>query len=598
MLPQHQTHFPCPPSRTPLQQPQQQQRIVVAFDVSKGETIEPNDPSLRRFCRLLQQLGCTCVVNRSLLSLERLQRHGVSLLVMGNPVKPFTADELQSLKLFLQTPQTDAEALASAANAAGAVVPAEPQNAITIGASPSATSNGKQVTASAEKTPTTGARDPTVGRTEGSAGSSANLRRVHSIFVLGGSGNSSTNVNFLLEEMGLSLAADSVVAVMPPAPQQQQRGINHPREVVLQQHQLVGEKLQQEMQQQQNGANGMGGSNGSGGNVFVYPYGSTVYVQAPAVPLLCSSNCCNPCQRPLIGAAAAAGGGVVIASGSSQLLRDTYLNLYSNTELVHLLVQLLLGRVALHKLQPSTGEAAAAISKYTRQADTEVLSLLPQPCLEAPPDVPGDFRLLHQQQSFALQHRLLLEVQQLLHQINTNPIGQPLELIKPKLLQPFPPLRPAVNPPITPSLPAPSLPLVDLDDLTMSLQQRLLATAAAAVANFDTNAQAATAAESITTRALEPITLLPYAAETAAALQPERESSLVNFVLAAASVTGLYLPTEKQKQQSQVYPQQQKRPQHKYYKGSHHQAIGRDTRARAALVRLLLCTLERRCGQT
>ncbi|CDJ52139.1 hypothetical protein, conserved [Eimeria brunetti] len=601
MLPQHPTQPHRPPSCMPLQQ--QQQRIVVAFDVSKGETIDPNDPSLRRCCRLLQQLGCTCVVNRSLLSLERLQRHGVSLLIMGNPVKPFTADELLSLKLFLQTPQTDAPAPPpSAAYGSDERVAAEPQKDAAIGAPSSGASTDNVAARGAEMPSTAGVKDSTV-RTGENAGASAsaaptpNLRQVHSILVLGGSNNSSSNVNFLLEEMGLSLAADSVVAVIPPTPQQQHRGVYHPREVVLQQQQLVGENMQQEMKQQQQQHQG-GTSNGSdsGDSVFVYPYGSTVYVQAPAVPLVCSSNCCSPSQRPLIAAAAATGGGVVVAAGSSKLLQDPYLNLYSNAELVRLLLQLLLGRLSLQQLQPTKGEVAAAISKYTRQTDTEVLSLLPQPCLEAPPDVPKDFRLLHQQQSFALQPRLLLQLQQLLQQVNTNPIGKPLELIKPKLLQPFPPLRPALHPPITPDFPDPPMPLVDLDSLMMSPQQRLVAAAAAAAASFDANAQAALAAENPTTTAAEPVTSQREAAGTSAAAQ-SKEGSLVNFILTAAKITGL-LPSQEQQQRAHVNPlRETEQQQENGTEGPHYQATDREARARAALARLLVCSLERRCSK-
>ncbi|CDJ36278.1 uncharacterized protein EMH_0074440 [Eimeria mitis] len=524
---------------------------------------------------------------------------------MGNPIKPFTADELLSLKLFLQAPQTDAATHArhvSAAYVSDATAAAVPQNAATTGAATSAATNDTHVAAGAEKAHTAGEQDFTVRKTAGNtdgfptaATTTASVRQVRSILVLGGSNSSSSNVNFLLEEMGLSLAADSVVAVVPPTLQQQQRGVYHPREVVLQQPQLVGGKIQNEMKQQQlQQRGGTGNGNDSGGNVFVYPYGSTVYVQAPAVPLLCSSNCCSPSQRPLIGAAAAAGGGVVVAAGSSKLLQDPYLSLYNNAELVRLILQLLLGRVSLQQLQPTAGEAAAAISKYTLQTDTEVLSLLPQPCLEAPPDVPKDFRLLHQQQSFSLQPRLLLQLQQVLQQINTNPIGKPLELIKPKLLQPFLPLRPALHPPIMPSLPAPSLPFVDLDSLMMTPHQRLLAAAAAAAASFNANAQAATATESLTTTAAEPVTPQLQAEETAAAAQSRRQSSLVNFILTAATTTGL-LPSQEQ-QQHQVQPQEEEQRQQDYNKGPQHQPLGREARARVALVRLLLSTLERHCS--
>ncbi|CDJ62888.1 hypothetical protein, conserved [Eimeria necatrix] len=559
-------------------QKQEQQRVVVAFDVSKGEAVDPSDPSFTRCCRLLKQLGCTCVVNKSLLNLAKLERHGVSLLIVGNPSKPFTAEELTCLKLFLQTPQTDA-----ATHSAAVPVGVQCQEPTPMGDAPVTASSDNAAAADTIKMPSQDAAEvetvksdcsPTEATTKTTT---ANVRQARSILVLGGSGSSS-NVNFLLEEMGLSLAADSVVAVTPPTLQQQQRGVCHPREVVLQQQQLVGASMQHLLQQQQ------GHTSGSRAT-FIYPYGSSVYVQHPAVPLLCSSNCCSPSQRPLIAAAAAAGGGFVVVCGSSRLLQDPYLSLYSNTDLVRLLLQLLLGHISLQQLRPTAAEAAAAVRKYIRQTDTEIMSLLPQPCLEAPPDASNDFRSLHQQQSFAVQPRLLKHLQQLLKQVKANPIDKPLEPIKPTLLQPFPTLRPALHPPITPCFRAPSLPLVDLDSLFMSPQQHLLAAAAAALADE----QEATAnSVCATSEVPSEYFVCRSQASVSAPAKLQQEAPLVNFILRAANVTGI-LRKEEQQQEHEAHQQQE----HETY--SHHEySAGREATAREALARLLGCLLNRR----
>ncbi|XP_026193932.1 uncharacterized protein LOC34619055 [Cyclospora cayetanensis] len=547
-----------------LYQQRQQQRVVVAFDISKGDDLDPNKPSLRRCCQLLRQLGCVCVVNKASLTLSRLQKHQVSLLIIGQPSKPYTTDELLAIKLFLETPQTNAAppGPAAAADVPAAASPGDearetsPALESASGASPAATAVDRSSAATDEQIVAASHGTMTINPAPTVSTKTVLAPQARSVFVLGGSSggsSNSSNTNFLLEEMGLSIATDTVVAVTPPTLQEQQRGIWHPREVVLNQKQLVGANIQQHLQPSTTAS-----SNDT--STFVYPYGSTVYVQPPAVPLMCSSRCSSPSQRPLIAAAPAAGGGVVVAAGSSKLLQEPYLSMYKNTDLVKVLLHLLLGRMSLQELRPTAAETAAAITKYTRQTDTELLSQLPQPCIEAPPEVPKDFRLLHQQQCYTLRPRLVLQLQQLLQRVNLNPIGAPLELIQPKLLQPFPSLKPALHPPILPSPPPLPLPLLDIDTLCMSPSQRLLAAAGAAGASIPT----ATA------------NVLDASAET------EKERVLQQFVLKAAKITGI-LPEQQPHQQATEEAQHTER------------TAGNSQRtARSVLVKLLVHSLKAR----
>ncbi|OEH80227.1 hypothetical protein cyc_02162 [Cyclospora cayetanensis] len=524
MLPIHPTHILPSLSCKPMQQrllyqQRQQQRVVVAFDISKGDDLDPNKPSLRRCCQLLRQLGCVCVVNKASLTLSRLQKHQVSLLIIGQPSKPYTTDELLAIKLFLETPQTNAAppGPAAAADVPAAASPGDearetsPALESASGASPAATAVDRSSAATDEQIVAASHGTMTINPAPTVSTKTVLAPQARSVFVLGGSSggsSNSSNTNFLLEEMGLSIATDTVVAVTPPTLQEQQRGIWHPREVVLNQKQLVGANIQQHLQPSTTAS-----SNDT--STFVYPYGSTVYVQPPAVPLMCSSRCSSPSQRPLIAAAPAAGGGVVVAAGSSKLLQEPYLSMYKNTDL---------------------------------------------PCIEAPPEVPKDFRLLHQQQCYTLRPRLVLQLQQLLQRVNLNPIGAPLELIQPKLLQPFPSLKPALHPPILPSPPPLPLPLLDIDTLCMSPSQRLLAAAGAAGASIPT----ATA------------NVLDASAET------EKERVLQQFVLKAAKITGI-LPEQQPHQQATEEAQHTER------------TAGNSQRtARSVLVKLLVHSLKAR----
>ena len=83
---------------------------------------------------------------------------------------------------------------------------------------------------------------------------------------------------------------------------------------------------------------------------FVYPFGASLNVQSPAVPLLTSSNVCFPVNRPICGfyAAEQPNQGSLAVLGSIQMFGENYLQKESNSRIGEALIKLLLSRKALH----------------------------------------------------------------------------------------------------------------------------------------------------------------------------------------------------------------------------------------------------------
>jgi hypothetical protein len=131
----------------------------------------------------------------------------------------------------------------------------------------------------------------------------------------GGEARAGTNVNYLLEQFGISVNSDSVVRTV-------HYKYLHPKQVLVQDgvlNRAITE--QQQQQQQQKGVADSEELGGSGkpagcGLQFVYPYGASLSVQAPAVPILSTGRICYPINRP-IGELLLGGGSAGQAAGSS-----------------------------------------------------------------------------------------------------------------------------------------------------------------------------------------------------------------------------------------------------------------------------------------
>jgi intraflagellar transport protein 52 len=131
------------------------------------------------------------------------------------------------------------------------------------------------------------------------------LRNGGSLLVLlgeGGEARSGTNINYLLEEFGISINKDSVVRTV-------HYKYLHPKEVLISDGILnrtivtaVGKKLNMSASELDDFDVGKSRDHELFNNTgldFVYPYGATLSVQKPAVPLLSSGKIAYPMHRPL-----------------------------------------------------------------------------------------------------------------------------------------------------------------------------------------------------------------------------------------------------------------------------------------------------------
>jgi intraflagellar transport protein 52 len=142
------------------------------------------------------------------------------------------------------------------------------------------------------------------------------VRNGGSLLVLlaeGGEARAGTNVNYLLEQFGISVNSDSVVRTV-------HYKYLHPKQVLVQDGLLnraisAGAKEQQQKGGADSDELGGGGGGGGGGKQpgggldFVYPYGASLSVQAPAVPILSTGRICYPINRPIGELLRGSGGG-------------------------------------------------------------------------------------------------------------------------------------------------------------------------------------------------------------------------------------------------------------------------------------------------
>lgn len=208
----------------------------------------------------------------------------------------------------------------------------------------------------------------------------------------------------------------------------------------------------------------------------VHPFGHTLVVQSPAVPLLSSRGTSFPANRPL---AALASGGRLAVLASARALDDEYIDRADNGELAAALAAMLLRSSAAAALAgapppqpPRVPEDAPEFALAAVEApDVEALAERVRPCLQEPDEMPADFTRLFDHRFFAFETALIPEAVRLYRRLRVK--HEPLDLIPPEFSVVHPPLQPAVFLPATRELPAPPLELFDLDDEFSSEGERL-----------------------------------------------------------------------------------------------------------------------------
>jgi len=207
---------------------------------------------------------------------------------------------------------------------------------------------------------------------------------------------------------------------------------------------------------------------------FVYPYGVTINLQRPAVPILSSGFMSHPLSRPIAAVwespkidAESKRRGKLLVLGSSLMLEDSWIEKEENSKLQDVLLDFLLHKLKLNQIDAEDPD----IADSHMLPDSAALADRLRVCVEELEEIPRDFNQLFDLTPFRFDTDLVPEVVQLYGQVHVK--HEPLTLIHPEFETPLPPVLPATFPTTHRDLPPPALDLFDLDEHFASERVRL-----------------------------------------------------------------------------------------------------------------------------
>lgn len=200
---------------------------------------------------------------------------------------------------------------------------------------------------------------------------------------------------------------------------------------------------------------------------FVYPYGLTMNVQRPSVPILSSGFMAYPLNRP-IGAVWESNDfadhngqkkkGKLMVLGSGLVMEDQWIGKEENDKLISVLFDFLLHKLKLNQIDADEPD----ITDYHYLPDTASLSERLRVAVEESEELPRDFTKLFDLTTFKLDTNMIPSVVECYHKLNIK--HEPLTLIPPEFQAPLPPRLPATFEPTHREPPPPALDLFDLDE--------------------------------------------------------------------------------------------------------------------------------------
>jgi intraflagellar transport protein 52 len=293
----------------------------------------------------------------------------------------------------------------------------------------------------------------------------------------GGESKHNTNINYLLEDFGIMINPDAVVRTV-------YHKYHHPKEALIANGVLCsdlaraakgekkkdkesGQSLSLAITKEDGDIASLGKDHG--GLEFVYPYGATLSVQKPALPILSSGPISYPLNRPIAAVFNKVRTGRICVLGSVRMLDDDFLEQEKNRQLIETLIRWLLN-VGDCDLSFPYGEEPE-LSDYNHIPHTQGLAMNLRSCLQENEQLPRDFTQLFDESLFKFDTDLIPEGVKLYHQLGIK--HEPLTLIPPQFETPMPALQPAVFPPCLREPPPPALDLFDLDEQFASERVRL-----------------------------------------------------------------------------------------------------------------------------
>jgi len=282
----------------------------------------------------------------------------------------------------------------------------------------------------------------------------------------GGEDNMKTNINYFLEDFGISVNTDCVVRTS-------YYKYFHPKESLI-----PNGVLNREL----NRAAGKKMSNSSGlsdGDVthsqsclcFIYPFGATLAVDKRSIPVLSTGSVCFPLFRPICAFHKAKDKGKLCVIGSHMIFSDQYIDKEENNKLQDVIIKwLTTDDLELNVIDAEDPE----INDYNYIPDTISLSDKVRVALQEGEEIPHDFTQCFQGGLYNLDTDVLPATLRAYNEMNVK--HETLSLITPQFETPLPPLEPSVFPPSFRDLPGPSLDLFDLDEAFSSERSRMAQT--------------------------------------------------------------------------------------------------------------------------
>lgn len=296
----------------------------------------------------------------------------------------------------------------------------------------------------------------------------------------GGESRFGTNINFLLEQYGISVNNDGVMRSV-------YYKYLHPQEAYITHGIINGDfkRICTTGTSQKNQGALTNRKTEAGGDekqdiAFVYPKGATLSVQSPAYTVVSSGQISYPVSRPIIALCGDNGDkrkkpstatpkGRIAAIGSCDIVSDDWILKEHNYNLVDTVLKWLYRSSSVKISSNATKEAE--IGEHTLLPDTASLAERLRPCMQESEELPRNFVKLFDNSLFEFSPKLVPETLKLYEQLGVT--HEPLKLITPQFETPLPPLQPAVFPPTLREPPGPALDQFDLDEHFASERLRL-----------------------------------------------------------------------------------------------------------------------------
>ncbi|KPM11702.1 intraflagellar transport protein 52-like protein [Sarcoptes scabiei] len=272
----------------------------------------------------------------------------------------------------------------------------------------------------------------------------------------GGERKSNHNVNYFIEEYGISVNNDKVI-------RSSFYKYYDPKEALIQDgiinRSVINQAVQKNLWEQTT----------SKTLSYLFVSGATLNVMKPSIPIMSTGKICLPACRPTCSFYEHdKQHGRLIVFGSGHSFTDRFLNKEDNSILFNLLLDFLCDP----QFKPNQIDSLnPEINDYHCVPDLNILCNNPIMYLEESEELPMDYSKLFSKKIKKISNRHLTKINETFEEMQIE--KQSLQVIKPHFETPLPRLQPAVYLPVFRAHSKPELELFDLDNEFASIQSKL-----------------------------------------------------------------------------------------------------------------------------